>query len=99
MVISIIISIVSYNALGEMTRIRWTIGTYYGPEYAPTVAVVAVFPVFVVALYVGFRWLRRYLEKAKEFESVSPYYEFVTLATLGLVVSVQILLVALNLYL
>lgn len=93
------VSLASYSALGEVTRIRWSIGTYYGPEYVPTFVVVAAFPIVVAVLYFGFRWFGAYLGEISEFESARLFYEFIVLATLGVVVFLQILLVALNLYL
>lgn len=97
--LSVAVSLGSYGALGAVTRIRWSIGTHYGPEFAPTLAVVTVFPVVVTVLYIGFRWFGTFLEETSEFENARLLYEFVAFATLGTVVFVQGLLVALNLYL
>lgn len=96
---SIATSLASYGVLGEAVRIRWAVGVHYGPEYAPTGAVLAAFPAVIAVLYVGFRWLGRRLEGTDEFDEDRGIYELAALATLGMLVVVQVALVAANLYL
>ena len=98
---SVAISLAAAPALGDSVRIRWSIGTYYGPEYAPTPLALAAFPALVAVTYVGFRALRAGLERAGAFEaaatSVRGGYELCALATLLTVVFVQVVFVVANL--
>lgn len=99
---STVLSIASYAPLAETVRIHWKIGAYrhYGPEHAPTLFVLVVFPVIVTGLYVGARWLRNDLERSgdiEEFDGFLPIYDVCVLLTLGVVVVGQIVVIALNL--
>ncbi|WP_436344742.1 hypothetical protein [Natronorubrum sp. FCH18a] len=98
---SAVVSIVSYGALAETIRIRWTVGTHYqyGPEHAPAIAVLVAFPVALLGLYVGFRWLERTLERTDEFEGLGILIEITAVAVLATVLAAQFLIVALNLWL
>lgn len=78
-------------------RIRWSVGTYYGPEYAPTLAVLAGFSIVVAIAYLGFRWLALLLEGTDEFDAARGYYELATGAVLASIVLFQIAIVAANL--
>ncbi|USZ70893.1 hypothetical protein [Natronosalvus halobius] len=97
---SVALSAVSYGHLADTVRIRWTIGTYYGPEYAPTLGVLVAFPVALIGLYVGARWLRTWLVRrgaVDEFDEFRLVYDACVLATLGVIVACQFVLVVLNL--
>ena len=98
---SVAISFAATPALGDSVRIRWSVGTYYGPEYAPTPLALAAFPVLVAMLYVGFRGLAWGLERAGAFEADETVgrsiYERCVLATLTMLVLVQLAFVAANL--
>ncbi len=96
---SIALSVAAALALGETVRIRWSVGTYYGPEFAPTALVLAAFPVLTVLTYLGLRALRIGLERAAdgEFEHVRGIYELCVLATLTTLVLSQVAFVAANL--
>lgn len=98
---SIVVSATAYGMLASSIRIRWTVGTYYhyGPEYAPTMVVLASFPTLLAVLFVGFRWLRTRLERLDEFDDVQPVYELGVLAVFGMLLAVQITLIAFNIYL
>lgn len=102
-VISCIVSILSYGALAENMRIhyRWTIGSYshYGPEYAPTVAVLAAFPVIIAGVVIGFYWLGNYLDQLDDSNDLRLIFDGIALATLVMLVSVQIALILANIYL
>lgn len=93
----VLVSVVAHSALTTSIRIRWSVGTHYGPEHAPTVAVLVVFPVTLAALYLGSRWFRTYLDRDDELTELGPVYEIGTLAVFGLVLAVQLLLIVLNL--
>jgi hypothetical protein len=94
--LSIAVSIVGHVIGPERLRIRWTYGTYYGPEFAPAVLVLIAFPLAVAALYLGGRWLRASLERGNEFDTVRAIYDACVLLTLGTLVVVQGVLVAVN---
>lgn len=107
---SIVVSFVARGLLPASVRIRWAVGTHYGPEYAPTLLVLSAFPATIALLYVGFRLLGRRLENAGAFGAESAetaggvtvgrfVYETCVLATLCVMVAVQIALVAANVYL
>ena len=99
---SVALSIVSYGHLGEMVRIRWTVGSYhhYGPEYASTLGVLVAFPLIVVALFLGAYWIERSVERRVDSESVEEFRLVFGLAValiLGLIVVGQLVIVVLNL--
>ena len=98
---SVAISLAAAPALGDSVRIRWSIGTYYGPEYAPTSLALAVFPILVAVIDVGLRTLAWGLERSGAFDTsdgvVRLIYEGCALATLLTVVAVQVLFVVANL--
>jgi len=98
-VVSIASSVLAMGALPETMRIHWTLGAgpYYGPEFAPTAAVLVLFPVLVAALFVGGCLLGELLDGTAEFEAMRPYYERGAVLTLAAVVAVQFLVVWLNL--
>ncbi|MFD1563288.1 hypothetical protein ACFR99_06990 [Haloarchaeobius amylolyticus] len=99
---SVAVSLAAAPALGDSVRIRWSIGTYYGPEHAPTPLVLAAFPIFIAVTYVGFWALRISLERIGAFDAtgdlVRPVYELCALATLLMLVFVQVAFVAANLW-
>lgn len=96
---SVALSLAAARPLGDRVRIRWTVGETYhvGPEHAPTTLVLVAFPLFVALTYVGFVALGRVLEGIGDLEGSRVYYDLAVLGTLGLVVLVQTLLVAMNL--
>jgi hypothetical protein len=94
---SALLSALASGAVGDSVRIRWSVGTYYGPEYAPAALVLAAFPVAAAVAYLGFRLLARRLERTAGFEDARDVYELCALATLGAVVLVQVALLAANL--
>lgn len=102
-IISIVLSTISYGPLADTIRIRWTIGTYqhYGPESVTTLPVLVAFPVLVAGLYIGARWLKTYLEcndsigDSVEFNAI---YDICMLLTIGTVVVSQIIIIVLNLW-
>jgi hypothetical protein len=93
------LSLAAARPLGDRVRIRWTVGETYqfGPEHAPTDAVLLAFPLLVALAFVGLVALGRALERAGDLEGSRVYYDLAVLGTLGLVVLFQALLVALNL--
>jgi hypothetical protein len=95
--VSTAVSVLASGVLPAQMRIRWTIGTYYGPEFAPTAVVLWAFPIAVAATYLGFRVVARYLERAGEPNEARVICEVVTLAVVGLLVLTQVGLVAANL--
>lgn len=96
---SVAVSLAAARPLGDRVRIRWTLGETYhvGPTHAPTDLVLFAVPLVVALAYVGLVALGRVLERAGELEGAGVYYDVAVLGTLGLVVVLQALLVALNL--
>ncbi|RZV11644.1 hypothetical protein BDK88_0524 [Natrinema hispanicum] len=98
---SVTMSLAAAPVLGDSVRIRWSIGTYYGPEYAPTPLALATFPALVAVIYVGFRALVWGLERAGAFDAtddlVRSVYELCALVTLLALVFVQIVFIVANL--
>lgn len=97
--VSIALSVLSYGVLPASMRIHWTFGygPYYGPEFAPTIVVLVVFPAFLVGVLAGSTLLARRLRDDASFESVRRYYEWGVLAVLGFLLVVQLLVIWLNL--
>lgn len=96
---SVLVALVGYGALGDRMRIHWTLGLgpYVGPEHAPTVLVLAAFPLLVAATFLGFAALAAVLRDVPEFGAAEPYYRAAALGTLAMLVLAEAALVALNL--
>ncbi|ELY40004.1 hypothetical protein [Natronorubrum tibetense] len=98
---SAIVSALSYGTLAETVRIRFTVDTHYryGPKHASTLAVLVAFPIALLGLYVGFRWLGRTLAGVDESAELRLLLDATTLAVFAAVLVAQCLIVALNLWL
>jgi hypothetical protein len=92
------VSLGAGRILGDSVRIRWSVGTYYGPEYAPTPVALALFPAFVTVTYLGVRALGTALEGTPEFDRHRGYYELCALAVLATLAIVQVAFVVANLW-
>ena len=77
-------------------RIRWTIGTYYGPTHAPTALVLFAFPLALVALLLSFRWLASSVADRDDGTEATTIVRLCALATLSGTVLTQIVLIGLN---
>lgn len=97
--LSTLASVIASGLLPEQIRIHWTLGMgpYYGPEFAPTVLVLAVFPVSVSILAIGTHWLEARFRKLNESTDLGPLYAGVVLLSLALLLSSQALVIGLNL--
>ena len=96
--VSAAVSLAGVSLLEETMRIRWSVGTHYGPEYAPTVVALAAFPVLVAVAVGAFRGVAAVLEGNDEFDATRPYYEVAALTVLLSLVFTQVALVAANLW-
>ncbi|MFC4542767.1 hypothetical protein ACFO5R_12630 [Halosolutus amylolyticus] len=94
---SVAVSIAAVGPLGSEIRIRWSVGTSYGPEHAPTLLVLATFPALVAIALVGFRGLSLLLERTDEFDAARGYYELAALLVLLALVLTQVATVTANL--
>lgn len=85
--LSLVASIIGYATLPARLRIHWTLmdGPYYGPEFAPTVVVVALFPLAIASIGVGAYWIGTRVHHADEFAGARPYY---ILGILGMLVTI-----------
>ncbi|QLG49464.1 hypothetical protein [Natrinema halophilum] len=93
------VSLASAQALGDSVRIRWSVGAYYGPEYAPTPLALAAFPVLIALMYLGLRGLALGLERSVAFDPdyTRGLYELCVLATLIALLVGQLAFVVANL--
>jgi hypothetical protein len=96
---SVLVSLVSYGLLPSRVRIHWSLGLgpYYGPEFAPTLLVLALFPALVTTGALAGRWGVRRLERDDRVEGVRPYGSLALVGSLALLVVFQAGLVAANL--
>jgi hypothetical protein len=92
-----LVSVSASGILPAQVRIRWSVGTFYGPEFAPTALVLWAFPLALAATYLGLRALAGYLDGVDELTGFRPMYEVTTLAVLFLLVLAQVGLVLANL--
>jgi hypothetical protein len=92
-------SLFAYGTLPTEMQIHWTLGAgpYYGPEFAPTVLVMAAVQVVVVAVACAGYWGAKRLEARSKDAVVQQFYTLVVLGTLAVVVALQGVLVAANL--
>jgi hypothetical protein len=97
--LSVLGSLVAAAMLPDRVRIHWTLGlgSYYGPEFAPTVLVLAVFPVVVGATALGAYWGAGRLSHSDEFATLRPFYVVTVLGTLTALLATQAVLIAANL--
>lgn len=93
-----LLSLLGYAALPGQVRVHWTLGAgpYYGPEFAPKLLVVALFPVLVVGTALAAR-VALHRVRAAEGPATRPYDTAVVLGALALVVAVQAALLVANL--
>ncbi|WP_339102297.1 hypothetical protein [Haloterrigena salinisoli] len=97
-VASAAVSLAASGLLEGTMRIRWSVGTYYGPEHAPTTLVLAAFPILVAVAVGAFRGLVAGLERLEEFDGNRGYYELAALVVLLSLLLTQIALVVANLW-
>ena len=97
-VVSAAVSLGASGLLEETMRIRWTIGTHYGPAHAPTAVVLAAFPVLVAVAIGASRGLAAVRERSGEFDETRAYYELAVLTVLLWLVIGQVGLVVANLW-
>jgi len=87
--------IVAYGMVPEQLRIHWTfgMGPYYGPEFAPKLLVLALFPVLVAGTAALARWIDARAGDDPEFAAIRPCYVAAMLATLRILLGSQVALV------
>lgn len=97
--LSVALSSIGYGILPAQMRIHWTLGMgpYYGPEFAPTLAVLSGFPVLIGGLALGTYWLDTLLRRIEEFAAIRPYYAIGMVGALGFLVVFQGALIVANL--
>lgn len=98
-VASVLVSVVGYSLLPGEIQIHWTLGAgpYYGPEFAPTALVLAVFPVLLAGIVLSARWCATRLALAEEPAIVRRLYALAVVGTSLLLLVVQVGLVVANL--
>lgn len=92
-------SIIAYGMLPAQIRIHWTLGMgpYYGPEFAPTVLILILFPVLIAGTAVLASSVDVLLDHSAEFAAIRPYYVVAMFGTLGILLSSHILVIVANL--
>jgi len=97
--VSGLLSLLARPALGDRLRIRWAVGTHYGPETAPAALALAAFPVVAATSFVAFRFLAGRLETSmnEPADGVRLAFTVVAVATVGTILLMQVALVAANL--
>lgn len=100
--VSGLLSIVSYGSLGTTLQVRWTVGPsyHYGPERASTMLVLVGFPVVLAGLALAAAWFRTYLRRSEHleaFDDVRIVYDGCVLLTMVAVLAGQVILLVLNL--
>lgn len=92
-------SIVSYGLLPARLRIHWTLGVgpYYGPEFAPKLLVLVLFPALVAGGAIVGWWGVRRLRTVEEVTAFRPYDAFAVVGTLVLLLVGQVAIVLANL--
>lgn len=92
---SVFVSLAATSLVAETMRIRWAVGTYYGPAVVDAGWVLLGFPVLSALLYGGLRVARSRLDPTAA-RTDTVVFEFVTLGLLLTVVLIQIILIGLN---
>lgn len=94
---SIVVSVLAYRPLPDSIRIRWTVGTYYGPEVAPTALVLVGIPLVMLGVALAGRWLGGMLDRPETDHRIRVAGEAVVFGTLACLFLAQLAIVALNL--
>lgn len=96
---SLALSIVAYGHLGQSLRIRWAVGTHYGPEHASTLAVLGALTLTMIVVAVGSRLLVTVVDTRGGPAAVRRAVEIVSVGVLVSLLLLQTLLVGMNLLL
>lgn len=96
--LSTVVSSTAYGLLPNQIRIHWTLGMgpYYGPEFAPTIVVLTVFPLLVAVTALGGYWGGVQLRHSEAFAAVRSYYVVAVFGTVLSLLGTQIALVIAN---
>lgn len=94
-VLSAVVSALSYGYLPDRMRIHWTLGAgpYYGPEFAPTPAVLIGFPALIAGIAISAYAVDTRLRRREGVAAVRPYYGAGLVGTLGVLLAAQAALV------
>lgn len=97
--VSTLTSLVGYRLLPAEVQIHWTLGAgpYYGPEFAPTAAVLILFPVLVGVVALGTSWLAGKLPQEPDAATDRLAYTISVVGIVAVLLGVQIGLVVANL--
>lgn len=97
--LSTLVSLVGYGLLPAEMRIHWTLGSgpYYGPEFAPTAVVLALFPVLIGVVSLGGAVLGAQLPLEDEPRTARLAYAAAFLGVLLALLGTQVGIVAANL--
>lgn len=96
---STLVSVVGYGVLPAEIRIHWTLGAgpYYGPEFAPTAVVLALFPALIGLVAFGSVLIARYADFPAEQPTARLVFAASMLGVLVVLLGTQVGLVVANL--
>lgn len=97
-VLSIALSGFAYGFLPEQMQIHWTLGLgpYYGPEFAPKLAILTAFPATIAGIVLGSYQLDTRFQHVEEVLAVRPYYTAAVVGTLVILLISQVVLIIAN---
>ena len=92
-------SVVASGMLPARVRIHWTLGlgSYYGPEFAPTLLVLTAFPVVIAATAFGACWVAARGRHTDKFATLRPFYVVAVFGTLIALLGAQAVIIVANL--
>lgn len=97
--VSAVGSFLAHGRLPEQMRIHWDLGMgpYFGPEFAPTLLMLGLFPVFIGGTAGVVNLVDALLRDNEEFVAMRKFYSVAMLGTLGVLLCCQIALIIANL--
>lgn len=96
--LSIALSGLAYGFLPEQMQIHWTLGLgpYYGPEFAPTLAILTAFPATIAGIALGAYRLDTRFQHVEEVVAIRSYYTAAVVGTIGILLVSQVVLIIAN---
>lgn len=98
MATSVLGSVLGHSMLPAQVRIHWTLGfgPYYGPEFAPKLVVLVLFPVLTLGVALVGRLFVLRVRASDAFADVRPYDTLTVIGAVLLLVGVQTALILVN---
>jgi hypothetical protein len=84
--------------LSARVRIHWSLGfPYYGPEFAPKVVLLSLFPAVIICTALGTYWIATRHLSSEEFVETRSYYVLAVLGLLTTLLGIQGFIIVANL--